>query len=70
MVVATFAKAIGVKRDGNYYVGLEMIRLSRHDFGQLGSEPIAEAGDLFVFEQQDRAVERVIVNRVAAGACE
>ena len=47
-----------------------MVRISRHDFGQLSSEPIAKAGDLFVFQQQDGAVKRVVVDSIAAGACE
>jgi hypothetical protein len=42
-----------------------MVTISRHDFGQLSGEPIAKAGDLFVFQQQDHAVERVVVDRIA-----
>jgi hypothetical protein len=48
LIVAAFAEAVGMQRNGHYNVRPEFGRLSSEDFGQSGSEPIAEPGDLFV----------------------
>lgn len=48
MIVAAFAKAVGMQWNGDYNVRPETGRLPSEDFGQSGSEPITEPGDLFV----------------------
>ena len=48
MIVAAFAKAVGMQRNGDYNVRPEFGRLPSEDFGQSGSEPITEPCDLFV----------------------
>jgi hypothetical protein len=48
LIVAAFAKAVGMQRDGDYNVRSEFGRLPSEDFGQSGSEPITEPCDLFV----------------------
>jgi hypothetical protein len=68
--VTTLSKPVGTQRNGNCYVSLKMVRFPPHDFGQLGSEPISKAGDLFLFQEQDSVVECVVVDRIAASARE
>ena len=48
MIVAAFAKAVGMQRNGDYNVRPEFGSLPSEEFGQSGSEPITEPGDLFV----------------------
>jgi hypothetical protein len=48
LIVAAFAEAVGMQRNRDYNVRPEFGRLPSDDFGQSGSEPITEPGDLFV----------------------
>jgi hypothetical protein len=68
LVATTLSKPVGTQRNGNCSGSLKMVRFPHHDFGQLGSEPISKAGDLFLFQEQDSVVECVVVDRIAAGA--
>jgi hypothetical protein len=55
---------------GNDQVGSKLVRLACYDFGKFGGEPFAQSGDLFVVQEQDGAVERMVINRIAPRAHE
>jgi len=61
----TLSKSVRVQRGGNYKRQIGNGQDLAPRLRPASSEPIAKAGDLFVFQQQDHAVERVVVDRLA-----
>jgi hypothetical protein len=61
LIIATLALAVGVQWYGNHNVGAELFRLARDHFGEPESEPIAEAGQFFKFEEQDGFFKGLVV---------
>lgn len=70
LVVAAFTLAANVQRDGDNGVSAPFVRLRRDDFRETASEPVSKPSDFVVLHHQDRARERIIIDREGTGALE
>jgi hypothetical protein len=65
LIITAFALAVRMlpvrmQRNLHHHVRTEFLGFVRDHFGEAGREPIAQADDFFIFQQQDYLAERVI----------
>lgn len=70
LIIAAFALAIGMQRYRHHHVGAELFRLGGYNFDQPRSEPVAQAGQLFEFQEQHRFFQRFVVSAKASRGVE